>query len=81
MLRKMCCFTLQSVSCTNLKFPVYATRNVQTQLKSTVDHHAVMQYITAIKLGLQWNLLIRTLSGPAILSFTERLSSFRGDFL
>ena len=31
---------------------------------------------------VQWNLLIliRTLSGPAVLSFVERLSSFRGDF-
>ena len=29
---------------------------------------------------VQWNLLIRTLLGPAILSFVERLSSFRGDF-
>ena len=32
--------------------------------------------------AVQWNLLIRTLSGPAVeLSFVERLSSFRGDFL
>ena len=30
---------------------------------------------------LQWNLLVRTPSGPGILSFVERLSSFRGDFL
>ena len=29
---------------------------------------------------IQWNFLIRTLSGPAVLSFVERLSSFRGDF-
>ena len=28
-----------------------------------------------------WNFLIRTLSGPPILSFVERLSSFRGYFL
>ena len=30
---------------------------------------------------VQWNLLIRTPSGPVVLSFVERLSSFRGDFL
>ena len=30
---------------------------------------------------IQWNLLGRTLSGQAILSLVERLSSFRGDFL
>ena len=30
---------------------------------------------------LQWNLLIRTPSGPAVLSFVERLSSFRSNFL
>ena len=30
---------------------------------------------------LQWNLLIRIPLGPAVLSFVERLSSFRGDFL
>ena len=29
---------------------------------------------------LQWNLSVRTLLGPAVLSFVERLSSFRGDF-
>ena len=29
---------------------------------------------------IQWN-LIRTLSGPAVLSFVERLSSFGGDFI
>ena len=39
--------------------------------KVSVGHRAV-----------QWNLLIRTFSGPAVeLSFVERLSSFRGDFL
>ena len=27
--------------------------------------------------GIQWNLLIRTLSGPAVPSFVERLSSFQ----
>ena len=27
------------------------------------------------------DLLVRTPSGPAVLSFVERLSSFRGDFL
>ena len=32
-------------------------------------------------LSVQWNLLIRTPSGPAVSSFIERLSSFRGDFL
>ena len=29
----------------------------------------------------RWNLLIRTPLGPAVLSFVERLSSFRGDFI
>ena len=33
------------------------------------------------RLALQWNLLLRTPLGPAVLSFAERLSSFRGDFL
>ena len=28
-----------------------------------------------------WNLLLRTPSGLAVLSFVKRLSSFRGDFL
>ena len=35
MLWKMQCFTLQSMDRTNHKFPVYATRNVQTHLKLT----------------------------------------------
>ena len=29
---------------------------------------------------MQWNFLIRTPLGPVVLSFVERLSSFRGDF-
>ena len=33
---KMRCFTLQSMGRTNQKFPVYATRNVQKHLKSTI---------------------------------------------
>ena len=33
------------------------------------------------KMNLQSNLLIRTPSGPAALSFVERLSSFQGDLL
>ena len=33
------------------------------------------------KRSIQWNLLKRTPLGPAVLSFVERLSSFRGDFL
>ena len=33
---KMLCFALQSMGHAKHKFPVYATRNVQTQLKSTV---------------------------------------------
>ena len=36
MLWKMQCFALQSMGRTIHKFPVYTTRNVQTQLKSTV---------------------------------------------
>ena len=36
MLWKMQWFALQSMGHTNHKVPVYATRNVQTQLKSTV---------------------------------------------
>ena len=36
MLWKMLCFTWQSMGRTNHKFPIYATQNVQTQLKSTV---------------------------------------------
>ena len=36
MLWKMRCFALQSMGRTNHKFPVYVTRNVQTQLKLTV---------------------------------------------
>ena len=38
-------------------------------------------WIIQIIYGVQWTLLIRTLSGPAVLSFVERLSSFGGDFL
>ena len=30
---------------------------------------------------VQWNLLNKDTLGPAVLSFVERLSSFRGDFL
>ena len=38
MLWKMRCFALQSyMSHTNHKFPIYATYNVQMQLKSTVN--------------------------------------------
>ena len=37
MLLKMWCCTLRSMDRTNHKFPVHATRNVQTQLKSTVS--------------------------------------------
>ena len=31
-------------------------------------------------INYQWNLSITTSSGPAVLSFVGRLSSFRGDF-
>ena len=37
MLWKILCCTLQSMGCTNHKFPTYATRNAQTHLKSTVQ--------------------------------------------
>ena len=37
MLWKMQYFTSQSMDYTNHKFPVYATQNVQTHLKSTVE--------------------------------------------
>ena len=50
-------------------------------------HHRHLIFVSRRKSGkkiictIQWNLLIRTPSGPAVLSSVERLSSFRGDFL
>ena len=50
MLWKMWCFALQSMSRTNHKFPIYATHNVRTQLKSTVhkvhtEHYRMMELV------------------------------------
>ena len=43
MLWKIRCFTFQTMERTNHKFPIDTTRNVQTQLKSTVPQTSIFR--------------------------------------
>ena len=77
-----------SLSFASLSFPpcrVDMTR--YPELSKIPWYQAVLNAGDCLYLPYQWihhaivSLLIRTPSGPAILSFVERLSSLRGDFL